>query len=558
VSAPAWGDTPLDLSSVIQVFIDEAEERLQALVQSLLSLEAAPASLEPVQEMLRQAHTLKGSSASLGFERIAAVVHTLEDHLEGLRDGQFALDAALVTLLLELVDALRVVVRVARFGEQEDTGPAQAVLGRIAQARARLAGQAPARVPVAPAVAAQEPDSQPRTTVRVEGHKLDWLLDVAGGLALAHARLAELVRAGVSHEVLLSTLTEGERRLRELEELVLQVRLVPVGPVLQEHQRTVRDAASACGKAVRLLVESTGAEVDTHVAARLRPALTHLLRNAVDHGIEAPSLRAARGKPAEGTLLLRAEHRAGSLVLTLSDDGGGLDRARILERGRALGLVAPEERPSDAALDALIFAAGFSTAREVTSLSGRGVGLDAVRRQVESLRGTLSVESRERLGCTFTLRVPLTLAIIPGFMVGAGAQVYVLPLDAVEECLELPAEAGRTDAAQGVVRLRDEPLPYLRLRTHFGLAAEHSGREALVVVRTESGRAGLVTDSLLGESHVVIKPMGSLLRRLPGLAGASALADGRVALVLDVPALFAAASAPGAAASLRSFKPRGT
>ncbi len=380
--------------------------------------------------------------------------------------------------------------------------------------------------------------------MRVEEERLDRLLDVTGELALGHGRLMERVRQGAPRAELLSELEDLEQRLRSLEGAVLQARLVPVTPVLQDQQRTARDAAAACGKRARLVIEAAGADVDTRVVRHLRSALLHLIRNAVDHGIESPEARAARGKPPEGTLTLRAAHHLGFLVITLSDDGGGLNRQRILERARERGLVRPDERPADAELDALIFAPGFSTAQAVTELSGRGVGLDAVRREVESLRGTLEVHSVEGAGTTFTLRLPLHLAIVPGFAVSVGAQAYLLPLEAVEECGPLPASGSRDAAARGLVGVGARVVPYVRLREAFALGGPMPDREELVVVRTEAGSAALVVDALLGERHVVIKPLGPLLRRHPGLAGASLLSDGRLALLLDLPSLLRSPSPP--------------
>jgi len=529
----------VDLQAVVHIFVEEAEGLLRCLEHGFLSLESSPCGRDVLPGMLRAAHTLKGSSASLGLERLPAVTHSLEAHLEALRDGCLVADAALVTGFLRLVDALRHMARNTHLGEPEDAAAAEGILADLDRLRQRTDVTAPGPAEAPRAQPATEDDvNAPDSAVRVEEERLDRLLDVTGELSLGHGRVMQQVRNGASRETLLLELEDLEQRLRSLEGAVLQARLVPVAPILQDQQRTVRDAAEVCGKRVRLRIEATGADVDARVIRPLRSALVHLLRNAVGHGIESPEKRAALGKPAEGTLTLRAEHRMGFLVVTLSDDGGGLDRTRILTRARERGLVAPDAQPSHAELDALIFAPGFSTAECVTALSGRGVGLDAVRQEVESVRGALEVSSREGLGTTFTLRLPLHLAIVPGFAVSVGEQAYVLPLEAVEECGPLPEGSARAVDARGVVDLGARVVPYLRLRAAFELGGTvRPPREELVVVRTEAGRAALVVDALLGERHVVIKPLGPLLRRQPGLAGASVLPDGRLALLLDLPSL---------------------
>jgi two-component system, chemotaxis family, sensor kinase CheA len=284
--------------------------------------------------------------------------------------------------------------------------------------------------------------------------------------------------------------------------------------------------------------------VDTSIIEHLRDALTHMVRNALDHGIEPPSRRAALGKDPCGTIGLRAFREAGNIVVELSDDGGGLDRVRIAERAR--GRADATGRASDADLQRLIFEPGFSTADRVTELSGRGVGMDVVRRNVEALRGSVAVASREGQGTTFSIRLPLTLAIIDGFGTVAGGETYVVPTEAVIECLELPP-AGREDGSgRTVINLRGEPLPCLRLRDHFGLPGGGVTRENVVVVRHEAGRAGLVVDGLLGERQTVIKPLGPLFRTLPGIAGSAILGSGRVALILDVAGLLRQTLAPSA------------
>jgi two-component system chemotaxis sensor kinase CheA len=295
--------------------------------------------------------------------------------------------------------------------------------------------------------------------------------------------------------------------------------------------------ARAHGKAVRLVIEGDEVEMDTRVVERLRDPLTHMIRNSIDHGIESPELRAALGKPPEGCLTLRAAHEGGLIVIDVRDDGAGFNRQRIATRAKETGLAADPHQLPDADLLALVFAPGFSTAETVTDLSGRGVGMDVVRRNIEGLRGTLAIESIDGEGASITIRLPLTLAIIDGFGVGVGDETYVVPLDAVLECLALPSDSHRDGAGHGVINLRGEPLPYLRLRDRFKATGAAPQREHVLVVQHAGGRAGIAVDALYGERQAVIKSLGAGLDGLSGLSGSTILGDGRVALILDVPAL---------------------
>jgi two-component system chemotaxis sensor kinase CheA len=325
---------------------------------------------------------------------------------------------------------------------------------------------------------------------------------------------------------------DADRLLLDLQEQVMRARMVPLGPFFRQYARTVRDLARAHGKAVTLEIEGGDVEVDTRIVERLRDPLTHMIRNTIDHGIESPELRAAVGKPAEGRLTLRARHEAGQIVMQVSDDGAGFIRSRIAERALDMGL-APETL-SDQELLGLVFAPGFSTATAITELSGRGVGMDVVRRNIEALRGTIEIHSVEGAGSTITIRLPLTLAIIDGFTVGVGEDTYVLPLEAVRECLALPAGTHQNGAGGGVMPLRGKPLPYLRLRDLFGHEGPAPIREHLVVVSQGDALAGIAVDALYGEGQAVIKSLGRSLGTLPGVSGSTILGNGRVALILDV------------------------
>jgi two-component system, chemotaxis family, sensor kinase CheA len=270
----------------------------------------------------------------------------------------------------------------------------------------------------------------------------------------------------------------------------------------------------------------------------IRGPITHMIRNALDHGIERPEVRTGRGKDPRGRVTLRARHDSGTVVIEVADDGSGLDRDGIAHRATELGLISGSRTLGDSDLLQLVFTPGFSTSDSVTELSGRGIGMDVVRRNVEALRGTVEVRTEIGVGTTFTIRVPLTVAIIQGFLVGVGDETHVIPLEAVLECVDLSRDADGPGGAAGVINLRGEGVPYLRLRDALGLPAPATqARESLVVISHRGRRAGLAVDALLGESQVVVKPFCSLLQGLPGVGGSTVLGTGRVALILDVPAL---------------------
>jgi len=379
-------------------------------------------------------------------------------------------------------------------------------------------------------VRAQQPAS-----VRIDSDKLDRLINLVGELVIAGASInliAQRVNAAELQEAAstLSTLVE------EVRDSALQLRMVKVGMVINRFQRVVHDVARELGKDIRLEVSGEDTELDKTVVEKIADPLTHLVRNAVDHGIEPAAVRAARGKPAQGTMKLNAYHDSGSIVIELSDDGGGLRRDKILAKAIERGLVDPGRTLSDAEVHNLIFEPGFSTADKVTSLSGRGVGMDVVKRNITALRGSVGVTSREGAGTTVTIRLPLTLAIIDGFLVSLGKSVFVIALDMIEECVEYSAEAGHD-----YTNLRGQLLPFVRLREVFEVEGEQARRASIVVVRHAGKRVGLVVDALIGEFQTVIKPLGRMFGHVKCISGSTILGSGEVALILDVPALIAQA-----------------
>ena len=317
----------------------------------------------------------------------------------------------------------------------------------------------------------------------------------------------------------------------------MRVRMVPVGPIFRQYLRIVRDTAQANGKAARLVLEGEDVEIDLSMVEHLKDPLTHMIRNALDHGIEAPESRRAKGKDPCGVITIRARHDGANILIEVSDDGNGLNRQRIAERVRASGSVSDPDSLSNHELFKFIFEPGFSTAEKVTDLSGRGVGMDVVKRNIEALRGAVTIDSRQGQGTTITVRLPLTLAIIEGFGVGVGNDTYILPLHSVRECLTLPPEEQHNRDGCGVINLRGLPVPYLRLRDWYGLAGERPTRESVVIVEENGMQAGIAVDRLFGAHQTVIKPLGAQFKEIPGIAGSAILGSGRVALIVDVASL---------------------
>ena len=527
-----------ETDAIVEVFLGQTEEALDVMERELLALEAEPHRGEALAEVFRLAHTLKGDAGSLGFGALTALAHHVEDLLEAVRGGRVAVTPDRVGTLLRAVDVLRTLLRGAARGHDAFDRRQAALEGELAAA---ATGDGPRQAGLKiRSEARASPWSSP--SLRVDRGRLDHLLNLTGEIAVTHSRLSLLLRQPETpREMLQEAHLEAARLHTELHELVMQIRLVPVGPTFERLARVVRDTARAVGKEARLEVHGGEVEVDSSVLELLRDPLSHMVRNAVDHGIEPPPERVANGKARAGLVVIRAARTTSGIVVELEDDGAGLSREGILEIARARGLVAQDSVPDDARLHELIFEPGFSTAGRVTEISGRGVGLDVVRRNIHALRGSIGVSSRSGHGTTIAVRIPLTLAVIEGLVVGLEDEAYVLPLENVRETLQFPAEAASSGEASGVVLVRSEVLPFVRLRHAFGLAHGGRGREVLVVAQDERGRAGLVVDAVYGQGQFVIKPLPRLFGQSMTAATSTILGDGRVALIADVATLLRSA-----------------
>ncbi|MEY8875655.1 MAG: chemotaxis protein CheA, partial [Leptothrix sp. (in: b-proteobacteria)] len=375
--------------------------------------------------------------------------------------------------------------------------------------------------------------------MRVSADKLDRLIDLIGELVIASSG-AQLVAQRESSPPFAEAALRIATLVEEARDEALGLRMVPIGETFARFQRVVRDVSKQLGKEVELQITGGDTELDKAMVETIADPLMHLVRNSLDHGVELPADRQAAGKPATGRLALHAYHESGSVLIEVSDDGRGLNRDRILAKAIERELIPASSELSDEEIYQLIFLPGFSTAEQVTNLSGRGVGMDVVKRNVESLRGQIRVASTPGRGALMQIRLPLTLAIIDGFLTSVGGVSYVLPLDMVAECLEVPPEcAEHPEQIAGHFDLRGEVLPYLDIGRFYRHTPPASGRRSLVLVRDGASRIGLIVDRLLGEHQTVIKPLGQVFEHIRGLAGSTILGSGEVALILDVPGLVA-------------------
>jgi two-component system chemotaxis sensor kinase CheA len=528
----------LDRNLLLGSFRDEADELLAELERLALALDAQPSNRGLVEEMFRCAHTLKGSASCVGFERVTAVAHELESLFEAVTTNRRTAGRWLSGMSLESVDLLR---RGCQVPDEERDAPIAGAAELIARISAWLTNDAEQS---GEAVAWNDEllprDGRALRSLRVDVDKLDQLLNLAGEVAVAQGRLSALVEPGSDAH---GAVAGFQGLFQTLQESVMRLRVVPLGPTFERFRRAVRELSLRVGKQVELSVQGGDVEVDVTLAEAIRDPLMHMIRNAIDHGIETPEARLAAGKHWPGRITLSARYDGNYVVLQVVDDGAGLDQARLLEKARELGVNAPLAASNDEALHELLFMPGLSTAREVTNISGRGIGMDVVRRSIEGLRGTLALENQPGAGLTVSMRIPLSLALIQGFGVKVGKETYIVPVDSVRECLDLEHDRALTSKGGGVIELRGKPLPFVDLAAQLGGARVQTSRRSIVVLEHAGRRAGLDVDGLLGEVQTVIKPLGPLFATSQNVAGSAVLHDGSVALVLDVGSLLRTMSA---------------
>ncbi len=456
--------------------------------------------------------------------------------------GEISRDAIEDVFIFVMDDMDMELTPLAATPAETDAATTAAAPGAVAAAATGTPASVAVQVPAqADAAARQAPRAG--ESVRVPAERLDVLMDRVGELVIVQSRLSQLANSGLigaSGEVALRSISEEiERLVSEMRDTMMVLRMVPVANLFGRFRRLIHDLARDTGKAIELLTDGESTEVDKTVTEQLADPIVHLIRNACDHGLETPEERLAAGKPATGRVMLTAAHAGGEVLITITDDGRGINRERVRAKAEANGLIQPGQSVTDHELLQMIFHPGFSTAAQVTNLSGRGVGMDVVKRTIEGLRGTIDIASQEGQGSTFTLRIPLTLAIIEGLLVRVANGCYVIPLAAVEECIELSADEDLRTRGRSMIRLRDALVPFLRLHDLFETGAQPDQHQKIVVISAAGERVGLVVDQIIGSHQTVIKSMSGVHRAVNSFSGATILGDGSVALILDIMQLVA-------------------
>ena len=371
------------------------------------------------------------------------------------------------------------------------------------------------------------------SSIRVAADKLDVLVNLVGELVTVQARLTQ--QAAFRNDPELALISEEVERLTEdLRDTTMSIRMLPIGTTFSKFKRLVRDLSQELGKEIELYTEGAETELDKTVIERLNDPLVHIIRNSVDHGIESPSMRESLGKPRQGMLNLSAKHSGANVLIEITDDGAGLDKDKIKAKAAEKGLIAPDAEISEKEIFSLIFHPGFSTAQNVTSVSGRGVGMDVVKKTIDSLRGSIEVQSEQGIGTSIILKIPLTLAIIEGLLVKIGKDHFVMPLSAVEECVDLSAEDVKKAHGRHMANVRGSLVPYVRLREEFGINDSLPDVEQIVITEIDRSRVGFVVDQVIGQHQTVIKTLGRVYRNVEGISGATILGDGSVALIMDM------------------------
>jgi len=602
----AASDTLLDLNldenrELLTEFHAEALDHLQQIEAALLALDEQPDDPEALNSIFRSFHTIKGVSGFLHLTPMHTLTHEVESLLDLARNRKLRLNSTIITEVLKSRDAVQAMVQQITAALENGTIPSQIIpVSHLMRAVKRLAvpdsstsapasaptdssvPQAPihdedddettppvapvlhfnetsSAAPVAPhAEAASAPkaaDAKPAaasqgksgssSTVRVNTEKLDSLMDVVGELVIVQSQLNESARSLDSENTALArNIAQFGRLTKELQHTSMSLRMIPIKPTFQKMERLARDLARDFGKKVNFNVSGEDTELDRTVVEDIGDPLVHMVRNSLDHGLETRAERSSTGKSEAGNVGLKAYHEGGNIVIELSDDGRGINPDKVLAKARKQGIVSETAQLSKEEILNLIFLPGFSTAEKVTAVSGRGVGMDVVRRNIEKLRGKIEIESEVGKGSTFRIRLPLTMAIIDGLIVRVGGDRFILPSTSVQMALRPAREALCTVQGRGeVLDHRGKILPLHRLHRRFGIAgAVENPWEAIVVIVENNGKAhALLVDDMVSKQEVVIKPLGGFLQNLAGISGGAILGDGNIALILDPGSLFAAA-----------------
>ena len=557
----------IDLEEFHAAFFEEVSEHLAGLEDGLLQLESRPQDDELIHGIFRAAHSIKGTGGALGFTEVAGFTHHVETVLDQMRQRQLSTTKERIELLLKATDALSSLIDSAKGDSPTPDNLDELVESLRQQISPQGAHAAPAahvpdadadalvlfddEPPVPTAVAARTSPGAAEGTrnksashadsIRVSVAKVEELINLVGELVIANSMVQQAFGAQEEDaQSLQEAIAAMDLTTRQLQEQVMAVRLMPIANVFRRFPRIVRDLAGSLGKNVALEMSGEETELDKQVIEEVSDPLTHLIRNAVDHGLETPSVRIAAGKPAEGRIDLRAYHEGGNVVIEIDDDGAGINAQRVRQKAIERGLIAAEAALTDEECYQLIMLPGFSTAEQITDVSGRGVGMDVVKRNVEALNGSISISSTPGQGSCFRIRLPLTMAILDGLAMRLGSDVYVLPLLSVVESLRPePKHIVRIAERGEMVMVRGEPLPLIYTHRLFHVAGNVTDPcDGLVVIVEHQGRKyGIVVDELIGQLQVVMKSLEANYERVDGVSGATILGDGRIAMIVDIAGL---------------------
>ena len=596
-----WESEPAPLAEdpeLISDFIVESREHLDSVEVKLLEIERNPDDKEAVHSVFRSFHTVKGLAGFLELGAIRDVSHEVETLLDHVRESRLAMTPRVVDVVLASLDYLNGCITTLEAGPSAARAVMadnSALLDRV-RVLSECAGET-AESPMEPTPAVQVQPAAPETpvpvqvepealqtpavstaraeagkdkiqaggkkeaatavvrsgsrSVKIDTEKLDYLVDMVGEMVIAQSLIRYDPDLHLDRQPRLArNLSQLTRITNEVQRTAMAMRMVPIAALFQKMARLVRDLTRKCGKQAEFETFGEEVQLDRNIVEELADPLMHMIRNSVDHGIDTPAERAAKGKAPLAKIVLRAMHQAGQIVIQVLDDGRGLNRAKILAKARAQGLIEPAAEPSDAEVFNLIFHPGFSTAEQVSEVSGRGVGMDVVRKQIQKLRGSIDIQSRPGEGTTFSLKLPLTLAIIDGLVVGVGEHRYVVPIFSVKELLRPAADAIFTveNRAQ-MVLIREKLVPIVRLYDRFGVEPKTTDPQKAVFVLAESDTRNfcIMVDAVIGKQEIVIKSLGAMFNRVRGVAGGAILGDGHVALIIDPPALFGGGKVAGGA-----------
>lgn len=542
-----------DMQELVQDFLVETNEIIENLDHDLVELESNQNDLELLNKIFRGAHTMKGSSSFLGFNKLAELTHHAEDILNKLRKGEMVVTREIMDTLLEFVDKTKQIISDIENGT--DSTDCSSVVndlklaseGKLTSKTKNTSAAQPAQAPqAAPKQEAAKPThqaTQVEQTIRVDVSRLDSLVNLVGELVLSRNMLSQIageLENKFENEYLVEQLLVATNSIgmntTELQLAIMKTRMIAIGKVFNKFPRVVRDIARDTGKEIELIISGEETELDKQVIESIGDPLLHMIRNSCDHGVETPEVRLAKGKPRMGTVNLSAYHEGNHVVIEIKDDGAGMDPDKLKRKAIEKGVITVDEANSmdDKQAFSLIFKPGFSTAEKITNISGRGVGMDVVRTNIEKLNGIITIDSKINEGSTFYLKLPLTLAIIQALLVEVAGETFAIPLASVVETVRITNEEIHSFEGREVLKLRDRVLSLIRLDEAFALDELEQDEIYVVVVALAEKQLGFIVDKLIGQEEIVIKSLGDYLGGNPGIAGATITGDGRVRLILDV------------------------